>query len=64
MNSNGIDPVQNTQLGACTYLLHVLLREAEQRQSGFVRATKPGTPRPLMSVPATRSCGCSDDCCS
>jgi hypothetical protein len=29
----------NAQLGACTYLLHVLLEEAERRQSGFIRNT-------------------------
>jgi arsenite methyltransferase len=36
--------------------------------SGFVRATKPGTPRIRPTLPevktSSRSCGCSDDCCS
>ena len=32
--------------------------------SGFVRATKPGTPRALPLTTSSRSCGCSDDCCS
>jgi SAM-dependent methyltransferase len=48
--------------------------------SGFVRATKPGTPRPRVVMPSpqpnaiaaapettiagARSCGCADDCCS
>jgi arsenite methyltransferase len=36
--------------------------------SGFVRATKPGTPRPraatLPQATSSRSCGCSDDCCA
>jgi arsenite methyltransferase len=31
--------------------------------SGFVRATKPGKARELPKA-ASRSCGCSDDCCS
>jgi arsenite methyltransferase len=30
--------------------------------SGFIRATKPAATRNLQ--PATRACGCSDDCCS
>lgn len=34
--------------------------------SGFVRATKPGTPqrKPLAEAKPARSCGCADDCCS
>ncbi|HKS06051.1 MAG TPA: arsenite methyltransferase [Gemmatimonadaceae bacterium] len=33
--------------------------------SGFVRATKPGTPAPRKHAPVkTRACGCSDECCS
>ncbi len=42
--------------------------------SGFVRATKPGTPTrsatrgqpvaALAQAPSARACGCSDDCCS
>jgi arsenite methyltransferase len=32
--------------------------------SAFVRATKPGTARALPLTTASRSCGCSDECCS
>ncbi|MBO9649094.1 MAG: hypothetical protein J7605_11315 [Variovorax sp.] len=39
MNANAIERNQSTQLGACTYLLHLLLEDAERRQRGFVRAT-------------------------
>jgi hypothetical protein len=39
MNALPIEPTQIAQLGACTYLMHVLLEEAERRQSGFIRKT-------------------------
>jgi SAM-dependent methyltransferase len=33
--------------------------------SAFVRATKPGTPRPrALPQRGTRSCGCADECCA
>jgi SAM-dependent methyltransferase len=33
--------------------------------SAFVRATKPGTPRPrALPQRAARACGCADDCCA
>ena len=36
--------------------------------SGFVRATKPGTPKPRRTIAAVieekRACGCSTDCCA
>jgi len=34
-----MDRNQNAQLGACTYLMHMLLEEMERRQEGFVRTT-------------------------
>lgn len=39
MNAYSIDRNQNAQLGACTYLMHVLLEEMERRQGGFLRTT-------------------------
>lgn len=52
MNANAIERNQTTQLGTCTYLLHVLLQEAERRQNGFVRETIENVLKDHASIPA------------
>ncbi|WP_077000861.1 hypothetical protein [Variovorax sp. KK3] len=44
-------PPPHAQSGACAYLLHVLLQEAERRQSGFIGGVIDGVVNDHRSIP-------------
>jgi hypothetical protein len=52
MNGRAFELNQNAQLGACTYLVHVLLEEAERSRNGFVRTTIERVMRDHQGLPA------------
>jgi hypothetical protein len=52
MNLPPIEQTPNAQTGACAYLLHILLKEAEQRHSGFIDAAIQDVVDDLQGIPA------------
>ena len=52
MNTETSPPPPHAQAGACAYLLHVLLQDAERRQAGFIGAVIAGVVRDHQSIPA------------